>query len=91
MPVWHASGSTQPTTPIKDWSVATRRRIEWKLRNLLQGVGRDGAEHIEEGDIAIHFRKAVTLQEEDRVGGARDTRCPHGKAIWTPAFGKGER
>lgn len=88
MPVWHVSAAIQPVKPVREWTRQERRKVERLLRELIRGVGRPRLEFFEspvpDEAIAMHLRRPATAEEEAAVGGARDVRCPHGQALWTP-------
>ena len=87
MPVWHASGAIQPVKLVSQWSIRERAEVEAMLRKLIGGVGRERLEFFEDDHleaIALHLRRPADSEEEYLVGGARDVRCEHGVALWTP-------
>lgn len=87
MPVWHASAAIQPVQPVSSWTRQQRRRVERALADLLEGVGRPAQEFLDDDHpeaVAVHMRRPATVAEEHAVGGARDTRCQHGKGLIIP-------
>lgn len=49
--------------PIKDWTAPERRQAERVADFNLEGVGLPMVMHTENGEVAIHWRRAMTDQE----------------------------
>jgi hypothetical protein len=53
----------QPTLPVREWSPEQRQAVERKAVEMLDGVGDTTQAHWQQGSLALHLRRPMTMAE----------------------------
>ena len=76
----------QPATPVRSWSPEQRLAVQRKAVELLSGVGDLSAEHWQQGSLALHYRRPMTLKEALALPPPVRTTAEENRRAWAQMY-----